>query len=71
MQVVAYEHGDNYPRSGIPEYLRLLIKPIVDAIARGEDLSFAAGHHKPELLGLSLADVNYIAGCYTDPKSCE
>lgn len=71
MELVAFEHTDvTYPRSGIPEYLAQLIKPIVDAIMRGEDVSFSVGHSTPSFQALTLADVNYIADCYTHPAHC-
>jgi len=70
MQIVAYEHGEREPYSGIPEYLRFVVKPIVDAILADEaDVrSMMASHAYP---GLSLADVNYIMSCYVDPSSCK
>merc|ERR1712196_735134 len=37
MQIVAFEASNvTYPRSGIPEYLRFLIKPIIDDIMTGK-----------------------------------
>jgi hypothetical protein len=67
MQVVAYENGANYNRSGIPEYIRLLAKPYVDLIMRGGDPSSAPRR----VLGkLGIDDVNYIANCYTNKPSC-
>jgi hypothetical protein len=72
MQIVAYEIGKvAYPRSGIPEYLRLLVKPLADAVLAGETgLDDAFAHHTPRLSGVSLADVNYMAGCYIHPENC-
>eukprot|EP00947_MAST-08B_sp_MAST-8B-sp1_P005279 g5279.t1 len=72
MEIVAFEAGKKfYPRSGIPEYLRFLVKPIVDAIMKGEpDVDSKAGHHYVPFNGLGLADVNYIVGCYVNPGSC-
>jgi CubicO group peptidase (beta-lactamase class C family) len=73
MQISAYETGKYYPRSGIPEYLRLLIKPLVDHIITSDDP--LAGqefeHHTTAYNALSLVDVNYIVNCYVNPKSCE
>jgi hypothetical protein len=37
LQIVAAEAGQYYARSGIPEYLRLLVKPMVEAIMAGEN----------------------------------
>ena len=71
MEIVAYEHTNiTYPRSGIPEYLRLLVKPLVDAIMAGENITETAAHHDPRFNGLSLVDINYISGCYLNPKNC-
>lgn len=71
MQIVAFESGKFYPRSGIPEYLRFAIKPLVDAIMSGDTyVSYTASHHYPEFQSLTLSDVNYIAKCYTDPSAC-
>ena len=58
-----------YPRSGIPEYLRLLVKPLVDAAIAG-DRGDAFSHHEPAQAGLTLADINYVAGCYLHPSGC-
>ena len=73
MQIVAFETGKFYARSGIPEYMRLLVKPLVDAVMRGTDpdaneLRF--GRHTPEFNAVGLADVNYINGCLLDPLTC-
>mgnify|MGYP006883397917 CR=1 FL=1 len=46
MQIVADEDGKFYPRSGIPEYLRLLVKPLVDGIMNGMYPESLA-HHTP------------------------
>ena len=71
MEVVAYEATAKfYPRSGIPEYLRFLVKPLVDAIMSGENVTATAGHHTPKFNGLGMAGVNYIVKCYVDPLSC-
>lgn len=71
MELVAFEHTNiTYPRSGIPEYLAQLIKPYVDAIMRGEDISFSASHSTPEFMSLTFADINYIADCYIHPAHC-
>ena len=74
MQVVAAEipPTGSYPLSGIPEYLAVGIKPHIDAIMTGkvtgnpmEQLS-----HNPQLLSLSLSDVNYCLDCKLHPKNC-
>jgi CubicO group peptidase (beta-lactamase class C family) len=71
MELVAFEHTTvTYPRSGIPEYLMQAMKPIVDAIMRGEGVASTAGHATPEFMGLTLADVNYISLCYLYPSYC-
>eukprot|EP00937_MAST-01D_sp_MAST-1D-sp2_P002155 g2155.t1 len=71
LQIVAYETNEFYPRSGIPEYLRLLVKQLVEATMLGEQyLQCRAAHHSPEFNGLSLVDVNYIVGCYAHPETC-
>ena len=67
---MAYETGVHYPRSGIPEYLRQVLKPLVDAVLAGRNVSGSAGHHEPAFTGLTLADVNYIALCYAHPARC-
>ena len=70
MEIVAYESSNKtYPRSGIPEYLRLLVKPLVDAAIAGEK-GYDFSHHGPKQTGLTLADVNYIADCYVHPEHC-
>eukprot|EP01065_Artemidia_motanka_P042080 TRINITY_DN557_c0_g1_i1.p1 TRINITY_DN557_c0_g1~~TRINITY_DN557_c0_g1_i1.p1 ORF type:complete len:409 (+),score=122.01 TRINITY_DN557_c0_g1_i1:81-1307(+) len=71
-QVAAYEHTEKtFPRSGIPEYLAQLIKPIIDDIVTGApDVAAAAAHSTPEYRKLSLVDINYIAGCYNHPETC-
>ena len=55
-QIVAFEHGASYPRSGIPEYLRVLIKPYVDVIVQGKDLYT----HREQLKSLSMDALNYV-----------
>ena len=66
----SYESSNKtYPRSGIPEYLRLLVKPLVDAAIAGEK-GYDFSHHGPKQTGLTLADVNYIADCYVHPEHC-
>ena len=71
MQIVANESGAFYPRSGIPEYLRFLVKPLVDAVMEGERLTrLTFAHHTPRFNGLSLADVNYIGLCILKPEQC-
>ena len=69
MQVAFENSKRDYPRSGIPEYLRLLVKPLVDAALAGSD-GAEFGHHDPDQAGLTLADVNYIALCYLKPEMC-
>lgn len=72
MEIVAFEDGPFYPRSGIPEYLRLLAKPYVDAVMRGAQHSaWLFGHHNPEFNSVSMSDVNYIVNCFVNPDSCE
>lgn len=71
MQIVANEGGKYYARSGIPEYLRFLAKPLVDGIMLQTENTAGYGHHTPSLNGASIADVNYIVGCIVDPASCE
>jgi len=71
MQIVANESGVFYPRSGIPEYLRFLVKPLADAVLDKEALtSITFAHHTPRFNGLSLADVNYIGRCILKPEQC-
>ncbi|CAE8640828.1 unnamed protein product [Polarella glacialis] len=69
-ELVAYENGQYYPRSGIPEYLAVTVKPLIDDIMQGRDISFTGTHHTVGYNALSLTDVNYVAGCYVDPSSC-
>jgi len=71
MEIVAFETGKFYTRSGIPEYLRLLVKPLADAILSGDDIKYESQHHSPRFNSLSLTDVNYITGCFANPESCE
>jgi hypothetical protein len=70
MQIVAYENFLYYPRSGIPEYLGAMIKPLIDAIMTDVDITVTAAHHSPEFNSMSLTDVNYIAGCFNHPTTC-
>jgi len=71
MQVVAYESGIYYARSGIPEYLRLAAKPLVDAIMSNDpNTKSEFEHHTVPFNSLSLVDINYVAGCYANPSSC-
>jgi len=65
--VVAYEHGASYPRSGIPEYLRVLIKPYIDLILQGKDVSW---NHE-QLKTLSMDALDYINDCYFHPDHCK
>jgi len=69
-ELVTFETGKYYPRSGIPEYLAQAVKPLIDDIMLGRDISENSSHHAPGFNALSLADVNYITGCLVDPKSC-
>jgi len=70
MEIVAFEESKvDYPRSGIPEYLRQLVKPLVDAALAG-DRGYEFAHHAKAQAGLTLADVNYIADCYLHPEHC-
>lgn len=70
MEIVAFEASKrDYPRSGIPEYLRLLVKPLADAAIAGEG-GYDFAHHGPAQKGLTLADVNYVADCYLHPEHC-
>lgn len=71
IQVVAFEASRiTYPRSGIPEYLMQVIKPLADAIMTGNDIRFSAEHATPAFQTLSLADLNYISDCYLHPEHC-
>lgn len=71
MAVVAFETNEFYPRSGIPEYLRLAVKPFIDAVMSGDKNNGEEfGHHNPAYNSLSMADVNYIVGCYVHPETC-
>ena len=67
LQVVAYEHAENYNRSGIPEYLRLLAKPYGDMIMKGENPEGAA---RAQFGKLGFDDVSYIANCYANKPEC-
>lgn len=73
MQVAAFEIGNiTYGRSGIPEYLAQLIKPVTDAIVTGDAYApFEAQHSTPGWQKLAFIDINYIAQCYLHPFSCE
>ena len=61
MEIVAFEGSYvSYPRSGIPEYLRQLVKPLVDAVIVAGDDPIAHlenvekfAHHTPSLNGRS------------------
>ena len=74
MQIVAYESGKNYPLSGIPEYLRLAVKPLIDAVMHSNEIVMNGesgfAHHTPSLNSLSIADINYIAQCALHPMTC-
>jgi len=65
-QVVAYEHGASYPRSGIPEYLRVLIKPWIDLIIQGKDTYW----NHDQLKTLSMDALDYINDCFFHPEHC-
>lgn len=67
-QVVAYEHGMAYPRSGIPEYLRVLMKPYIDLIVRGKDPYDAK--NADSLKTLSMDALDYVNDCYFHPAHC-
>lgn len=69
-ELVAYETDQFYPRSGIPEYLAVTVKPLIDAIMLGQDISGTGTHHTPSFNAMSLTDVNYIMGCYVEPQKC-
>ena len=56
MQISAYETGKYYPRSGIPEYLRLLIKPLVDHIITSDD-PLAGQEFEHHTTGLLIARI--------------
>lgn len=72
IELVAFEASEvSYPRSGIPEYLAQLIKPIADAIIRGDNVSQSAAHSTPAFQRLAMIDVNYIADCYLHPEHCD
>jgi len=71
LNLVAYENGKFYPRSGIPEYLGVAVKPIVDAIVRGDtNVTYSVPHHDPKFNGLGLNDINYCMQCYVHPATC-
>lgn len=67
MTIVAFEHGGSYPRSGIPEYLRVLAKPYVDLIIRGKSLY----SEHASLKVLSMDALDYINDCYFHPDHCK
>lgn len=73
MQVAAFEIGNiTYGRSGIPEYLAQLVKPVTDAIVSGDAYApLEAQHSTPGWQKLAFIDINYIAQCYLHPFSCE
>ena len=66
MTIVAFEHGASYPRSGIPEYLRVLAKPYVDLIIQGKDI----GWNHEQLKTLSMDALDYINDCFFHPEHC-
>merc|ERR1712039_631335 len=73
MQVVAAEIAPtgSYPLSGIPEYLAVAIKNVIDKImSKNPPSSFELQHHAPSLLGMSIADINYCVDCKLHPKNC-
>lgn len=65
--IVAYEHGASYPRSGIPEYLRVLIKPYIDLIVQGKALD----EHQDSLKAFSMDALDYVNDCYFHPEHCK
>ena len=68
-QVVAYEHGISYPRSGIPEYLSVLMKPYIDLIVQGMDPY--DGKNYDTLKALSMDALDYINDCFLHPEHCK
>lgn len=73
MQLVAAEIGStgSYPLSGIPEYLAIAIKSVVDDIMSAKPSSpMSYLFHTPAHLTMSVADVNYCLGCRLYPETC-
>lgn len=73
MQLVAAEipPTGTYALSGIPEYLAIAIKSVVDDILSPEPSNpMSYLYHTPEHLSLSVADVNYCLGCKLHPETC-
>lgn len=74
VQVVSAEIAPTgyYPLSGIPEYVAVAIKPVVDAIISDDQaVQYDAAHHAPPYLSMSVADVNYCVDCKLHPSRCE
>jgi len=72
MQLVSAEIAPTgtYTLSGIPEYLAVAIKPVVDKIILNDPaVAYVAGHHA--YLSMSVADVNYCVDCVLHPKNCD
>jgi hypothetical protein len=65
-QIVAYEHGDRYPFSGIPEYLRVLAKPYIYIALSGDNLVLK----RAQTQTLSMDALDYINGCFLHPETC-
>ena len=65
--IVAFEHGASYPRSGIPEYLRVLIKPYIDLIVQGKSIYW----NHDTLKSLSMDALDYVNDCYFHPEHCK
>lgn len=55
------------PRSGIPEYLRVLMKPYIDLIIQGKALD----HHQGSLKALSMDALDYVNDCFFHPEHCK
>lgn len=73
LQVVTAETPPtgSYPLSGIPEYLAVAIKSVVDAIMSEHPPNPSDyGYHTPEYFSMSVADVNYCLGCKLHPETC-
>lgn len=64
------EGGKEYGLSGIPEYLAQAVKPVVDQIIIGVNVTETIGHHTKIFQSLTMADATYIGGCALKPLSC-
>ena len=51
---------------GIPEYLRVLAKPYVDIVQKGESLV----RERATTQTLSMDALDYINGCFFHPETC-